>query len=175
MKSKYLAAALSTMIFSCGAISAENYTKSANLVSKSALPFYRASGITTQTLPGSATAAFSTIAFPRHAHKHADGISKHDKGTKFVLDKGSYQIAFTASVESTAGISVLDFGLRLGSKVRDVFTKSIEAGFDRFQIVTTTVTIHLDKKTKLSLVTRNRQAGTSARITRRVISIVKLA
>lgn len=179
MKSKFLALTVALATLSFAPVSAQNVKTCpyAKMLSKdsSSLPTYRASATSGIGLVGSPTATYSLLPFTQHPHLHGAGIHPNKRGTKFKLERGTYLISFTGTAQSTAGdISLIDVALQLGDEIIAVNTNSIETSFDNFQILSTTTQIHLDKKTNVSIIARNRVAGTTTNILHRSISIVRL-
>jgi len=144
--------------------------------SKESIPFYRASeNDLTISLQGSPTASYTPLTFTEHTHIHSSGIEPKKNHFEFVLEKGSYQIAFNGTFMANQGdIALVDLGLQIGTQVIGVNTKSIEANYDNFQIFNFTEVLHFDKKTTVQIVTRNRQADTAVNVLHRSMSIVKL-
>jgi len=154
-----------------------SYAKDTAMLSKesASIPFFKASATNAILFVGATSAAYKPLTFTRHKHLHGDGIKPKKNGFEFSLEKGSYQIAFTGTFQATVGnICLIDLALRVGSEVIAVNTNSIEVNFDSFQILTTSQIVHLDKKTKVSVVSRNRAVATTAQVLQRSISIIKL-
>lgn len=151
--------------------------KDGSVVSKG-IPFFKASGTSAISLVGSATLENTLLTFTDHKHIHGGGIESKKHGSEFILDKGSYQIVFTGTFQAITGgdiLSLIDVGIKVNSKVIGVNTNNIESDFDSFQILTTSQIIHLKKKSKISIIARNRAPGTSTNVLHRSISIIRLA
>lgn len=179
MKSKFLALTVALATLSFAPASAQNAQTCpyAKMLSKTSadLPTYRASDVAPIALVGSPTATYTRLSFTRHTHLHSAGIHPHKKGTKFKLERGTYLISFTGTAQSTAGdISLIDVALQLGDEIIGVNTNAIETGFDNFQILSTSIQINLDKKTRVSVIARNRATGTTTNMLHRTISIIRL-
>jgi hypothetical protein len=146
---------------------------------KGSIPFYRASeNDLVIFLNGSTTASYMPLTFSQHTHVHSSGIEPQKNHHEFVLEKGSYQIAFNGTFLATSvaegGIALVDLGIQVGSEVIGFNTQSIEASFDNTQILNFTEVLHFDKKTTVQIVARNRVVATTANVLHRSMSIVKL-
>lgn len=139
------------------------------------LPYYKAFSQKTIALVGEIDADYTPLTFTKFKALKGDGIKPKHNDYQVVLEEGSYIVTFEGTFQAFAGsISTIDLTLQVGSTIYVPNTNSIETNFDKFQILTISQVVKIDKKKKLSIIARNTAPGTATNVIQRTLSIVRI-
>ena len=177
MKNKLLALTLLIAAVSFSNINAhENKSEQVDrkIIEKAVhLHLFKASSTKSRLLIGNTSSKYIPLFFTKEIFSFGDEITLKKNHFQFVLEKGTYEIAFTGTFQYMAGpTNLVEIAVKAGSGLFNVNKTSIAP--DSFQTLTTNQIIHLSKREDVSIVVRTIVEGSSTAVLQHSIAITKL-